>query len=127
MRFYCENACAKQAAKCEFEFIVFTKGTNIVATNFALFIVGHGLEEGLGDLFPVFPPFYHLSTSFTKVILYLSVKNIWCPAPAGEGTSDDSFAVLAGSSSPEKTRVAAAAGPLLLVVENVEPHISRVK
>ena len=52
MRFYCENACAKQAAKCEFEFIVFTKGTNIVGTNFALFIVGHGLEEGLGDLFP---------------------------------------------------------------------------
>ena len=52
MRFYCENACAKQAAKCEFEFIVFTKGMNIVGTNFALFIVGHGLEEGLGDLFP---------------------------------------------------------------------------
>ena len=42
MRFYCENACAKQAAKCEFEFIVFTKGTNIVSTNFAFFIVGHG-------------------------------------------------------------------------------------
>ena len=46
MRFYCENACTKQAAKCEFEFIVFAKGRNIVGTNFALFIVGHGLEEG---------------------------------------------------------------------------------
>ena len=28
------------------------KGTNIVGINFTLFIIGHGLEEGLGDLFP---------------------------------------------------------------------------
>ena len=42
MRFFCENACAKQAIKCKFEFIVFAKGTNIVSTNFAFFTIGHG-------------------------------------------------------------------------------------